>query len=233
MVVILLILTFLTFIAVDIYLTKRKEALQAQGVLAVEADTAVAVAPERELAGAPALGLPQGLYYHSGHAWARAADEDLVEIGADELTGKVIGRLDHVRLPKVGEVLRQGRQAWTLSHGRRSLEQLSPVSGEVVEVNESVRKTPDVVNQSPYEDGWLVKVRLSNVAADLKNLFTGTFVQKWMDFSKALIWYKLSPTFAEVQFTYPDGGVLIDGIGDSLSDEEWETLKADLFSPRL
>lgn len=233
MVVILVILTFLTFMAVEIYLTRRKEVLQAQGALAMEAAATEVIVPERELVGAEALGLPEGLHYHAGHAWARADDGGVVTVGADELTGKVIGRLDRIRLPKVGETLRQGRRAWTLSRGKRAVDQISPVSGEVVEVNESARKSPQMVNQSPYEEGWLVKVRLSNAAADLKNLFTGALVHKWMDFSKALIWYKLSPTYAEIQLTYPDGGVLIEGIGDSLSDEEWETLKAELFSTRL
>lgn len=233
MVVLLVILTVLTFLAVEIYLSKRKKAIQMEGLLSTEVTRPSAVRPVLEPELAPAPVLLEGLYHHPGHAWARTAEEDLVAVGLDELAGKVIGKIDRIRLPKVGEVIRQGASAWTITHGHRVIDQVSPVTGVVVEVNEEVERDPELINRSPYADGWLVKVRLRDLMEDLKNLFTGAFAEKWMDFSRALIWYRLSPTLADSQLTYQDGGELVEGIGDRLSDEEWEKLKKDFFSPRL
>lgn len=233
MVVVLVILTFLSLVLLDIYLTKREKAISVEGVLPVEALEPSAVSSGLEAGLAPAPVLPEGLYHHPGHAWARTAEENLVAVGVDELAGKVVGKIDSIRLPKVGESIRQGRRAWSMTHGHRVVDQVSPVTGVVVEVNEAVERNPEIVNRSPYGDGWLVKVRLRDVMEDLKNLFTGAFVDKWMDFSRALIWYRLSPTLTNSQLTYQDGGVLVDGIGDKLNDEDWEKLKREFFSSRI
>ena len=90
------------------------------------------------------------IYYHPGHAWLRRLDDQVVEAGADEISGKLLGAISEVDLPAVGTQLRQGATAWTLRSGELEISQPSPVSGTVVKVNTAIKSQPGAVNSSPY-----------------------------------------------------------------------------------
>ncbi len=179
----------------------------------------------------PALAARE-VYHHPGHAWARWTDDDLISVGANEISGKLMGALDLLELPPVGAHLRQGRPAWKMGRKGRFVEQLSPLSGEVVEVNQAALTRPELVNDAPYRRGWLLKIRPSGLADELENLFAGSLADAWLTLSKERINAAFGPPDSELLATAQDGGELIDGIGDQLSDAQWKTLSRQLFGGR-
>ncbi|MFQ5875515.1 MAG: glycine cleavage system protein H, partial [Dehalococcoidia bacterium] len=177
-------------------------------------------------------GLAEGVcYHHPGHTWAQAAGRGLAAVGLDELGSKVIGRIDAIKLPRVGELVRQGETAWSLTHKSRSVDLVSPVTGSVVEVNEALERDPGLINRFPYTQGWVLKTQMRRIKEDLKSLFTSALARRLMDLSKAWICYSFSqsPPYPHYRLTYQDGGELVEGIGDRLNDEEWGRLKKKLF----
>ncbi len=112
--------------------------------------------------------VPKELKYTEEHEWARVED-DIVTIGLTDYAQKELGDIVFVELPNEGETLEQSEPFGTVEAVKAVSEIYAPVSGEVVKVNDSLDDTPQLINQDPYEEGWLVKVRLSD-AGELENL---------------------------------------------------------------
>jgi glycine cleavage system H lipoate-binding protein len=221
-------------LAVDWQLQRRKNSRRIlAGQMPVHDSPTLAGLPAHERAAVLRAVLPgraaKEVLHHPGHAWARGSSDDLLTIGADEITGKLLGAVDCLELPPVGAHLWQGRAAWKLSHKSRSIEQLSPLSGEVVEVNHEAVKHPEVINRSPYLRGWLLKVRPTNLADDLSNLFSGNLADAWLALSKSRINAALSTQNSSPLATAQDGGELVDGLGAQMSAAQWKEICSQLF----
>ncbi len=163
--------------------------------------------------------LPGDLLHHPGHAWARA-EGDTVVIGLNDFAQRLVGPIDHLRLPAPGTELAQSRPAFSLVSGERSVAVLAPVGGTVIEVNREAASDPDTVKRSPYGRGWLLKVRDPQMTAQLKALMSGELARRWME----TVWEQLSAEAAgaELGLVCQDGGVPVDGMARALSPEHWE-----------
>ncbi len=105
--------------------------------------------------------VPKDLKYSEEHEWARVED-DIVTVGLTDYAQKELGDIVFVELPNEGETLVQAEPFGTVEAVKAVSEIFAPVSGEVVKVNDILDDTPQVINQDPYGDGWLVKVRMSD-----------------------------------------------------------------------
>jgi glycine cleavage system H lipoate-binding protein len=170
--------------------------------------------------------LPDNVYFHPGHAWARFGDSQLVTVGLDDFAQKLVGDLSGVSLPKLGSRVEQGERGWSLIPGATSIDMLSPVDGTVVAVNEQVMASPDVVRRDPYGDGWLFKVRAARPRANLNQLLSGTLAKHWMEEATDAIQGMIGP---EVGRVLQDGGVPVHGIARSLNAEKWDELCRRFF----
>jgi len=165
--------------------------------------------------------VPEGLFYHQGHGWLRPEPGAIGVVGMDDFARKLIGNVDAVELPAVGTRLAQGEKGWSLVVDSERIPMLSPVAGEVVEVNREVQQSPGILRQDPYGKGWLLKVRSSKVASNTRNLLSGNLARAWME--NAL--ENLHPLHGEsVGPVLQDGGLPVDGIARVLGGAEWVDL---------
>jgi glycine cleavage system H protein len=104
------------------------------------------------------MSIPQDLFYTKSHEWARV-EGDAVVIGITHYAQDQLGEVVFVELPEVGDTVEAGTEMGTLESVKAVSELLAPVSGEVVEINENLEDSPDLVNTSPFEEGWLVKIK--------------------------------------------------------------------------
>ena len=104
------------------------------------------------------LVIPQDLRYTKDHEWARAEGE-LVTCGVTDYAQDQLGDIVFVELPEVGEELAEGGQFGTVESVKAVAELYSPIGGEVAEVNGALEDSPQLVNQDPYGQGWMIKVR--------------------------------------------------------------------------
>jgi glycine cleavage system H protein len=96
--------------------------------------------------------------YSKEHEWAKV-DGDLAVVGITDYAQDQLGDVVYVELPKVGERVEQFRVFGVIESVKTASDLYSPLSGEIVEVNQSVVDEPSLVNDTPYEAGWLIKVR--------------------------------------------------------------------------
>jgi len=104
------------------------------------------------------MSIPTDLLYTKSHEWARVEGNSVV-IGITHYAQDQLGEVVFVELPEVGDTVEAGTEMGTLESVKAVSELLAPVSGEVVEINENLEDSPDLVNTSPFEEGWLVKIK--------------------------------------------------------------------------
>jgi glycine cleavage system H protein len=103
------------------------------------------------------MSVPNDLSYTRSHEWARV-EGDLVVVGITHYAQDQLGEVVYVELPEVGLGANSGEELGTLESVKAVAEFMSPVAGEVVEINERLAEEPNLVNEDPYGDGWLVKI---------------------------------------------------------------------------
>jgi len=113
---------------------------------------------------------PDDVYYEKNHFWAKVDDEENVVVGATDFFQKLAGDIVFIELPMTGTKVEQGKPFSSLESGKWVGKVYAPVSGEVVEVNEDLEDEPELINESPYDEGWIVKIKPQNLEAELANL---------------------------------------------------------------
>jgi glycine cleavage system H protein len=113
---------------------------------------------------------PTDRLYTKEHEWVRVQN-DLGTVGITDYAQDQLGDIVYVDLPSVGTHVKQLDKLGEIESVKAVSDLYSPVSGEVVEVNQGVNDRTELVNQSPYDEGWLVRVRLAD-PAELDNLLT-------------------------------------------------------------
>ncbi len=103
------------------------------------------------------MAIPKDLFYTSSHEWARV-DDDGVVVGITEYAQDQLGEVVYVELPEAGTAADAGDELGTIESVKAVAEFSAPVAGEVIEVNERLADEPNLVNEDPYGDGWLVRM---------------------------------------------------------------------------
>jgi len=116
------------------------------------------------------MNVPENLKYTNDHEWIKV-DGDHVFIGITDFAQSELGDIVYVEIETEGETLDKEEVFGTVEAVKTVSDLFLPVSGEIVEVNEKLEANPEVVNQDPYENGWMIKVALSD-ASELDNLLT-------------------------------------------------------------
>jgi glycine cleavage system H protein len=104
---------------------------------------------------------PRNLKYHKEHDWARV-EGDTAVFGVTDYAQESLGDIVFLELPEVGSEVTAGTPYAEIESVKAVSDILAPLSGSVIEVNEDAVDAPEVINESPYGDGWLVKVQLSD-----------------------------------------------------------------------
>jgi glycine cleavage system H lipoate-binding protein len=99
----------------------------------------------------------------------------------DDFAMRMLGSQDSIKLPKLGETLRQSFPQAELHRDGHGAEVLSPIDGKVLAVNPKISSKPEIANQSPYAEGWLMVIQPTNLRKNLKNLLYGSESIAWMD----------------------------------------------------
>ncbi len=109
------------------------------------------------------------LKFTESHEWVRDNGDGTVTIGISEHAQQMLGDVVFVDLPDTGDELEAGENFSLVESVKAASDIYSPISGEVVEINEELEDSPELINEEPYEGGWIVKVKLSD-ASELENL---------------------------------------------------------------
>jgi glycine cleavage system H protein len=102
---------------------------------------------------------PTGLKYASSHEWARLEEDGTVTVGISDHAQQALGDVVFVEAPDIGDDLDAGGEAGVVESVKAASDIYSPVSGEVVAINPVLEDTPETINEDPYGDGWMFRVK--------------------------------------------------------------------------
>jgi glycine cleavage system H protein len=102
--------------------------------------------------------------YLSSHEWARVEEDGTVTIGISDHAQAALGDVVYVETPEVGSNVVSGEEAGVVESVKAASDIYAPVSGEVIAINEALEDEPEIVNGSPYDDGWFFKVKPSDLS---------------------------------------------------------------------
>ena len=106
------------------------------------------------------MNFPEELKYTKDHEWVRF-EGDIATIGITEFAQKELGDIVYVEVETVGESFEAGEVFGTVEAVKTVSDLFMPVSGEIIELNDALEASPELVNESPYTDGWMIKVKIS------------------------------------------------------------------------
>jgi glycine cleavage system H protein len=124
--------------------------------------------------------VPENLYYHKEYLWAKV-EGDKVKVGMIDFAQKQLNDIVYVELPSAGDEVTQNEPFGTLESVKAVSDLIAPISGTIESVNEELESKPELLNEDPYGEGWLLIVAPSNLDADLKNI---------LNFDAAVAWHK-------------------------------------------
>ncbi len=116
------------------------------------------------------MNIPENLKYTKDHEWVRIEGDNAV-VGITEFASKELGDIVFIEVETVGEILDKEEAFGTIEAVKTVSDMFMPVSGEVLEFNEALESAPETVNQDPYGEGWIIKVKMSD-QSDLEELLT-------------------------------------------------------------
>lgn len=114
---------------------------------------------------------PDDLLYAASHEWVRQLGDDVIEMGISDYAQEALGDVVYVELPEVGQSVTATQECCAVESVKAASDIYAPVSGEVIEVNDALDSEPELLNESPYESGWMVRIKVSNTP-DLDDLMS-------------------------------------------------------------
>jgi glycine cleavage system H protein len=122
---------------------------------------------------------PEELKYTEEHEWA-LVEGDIVTIGITDFAQDSLGDIVFVELPQVGATVEAGKPFGVVESVKAVSDVYAPVTGEVVEINEELPDAPETINTSPYEDGWMIKIKVADPAV-LNDLMDADDYQEFIE----------------------------------------------------
>lgn len=159
------------------------------------------------------------VYYHDGHTWALPDAMGRIRVGLDDFAARLLGTIDRITLPAVGEVVRKGQSIIKVRCGANSAWAVSPIHGIVTGVNRSAGRDPTVITRDPYGKGWILKVEPVN--SGIEALHSGEEAGEWLLQESEKLHRMLT---TDLGMTMADGGVVARDLGTRLSDEQWTSV---------
>lgn len=170
--------------------------------------------------------LANDYYYHQGHSWVNPDKDNTVKMGIDDFAQKLLGKPAKLNLPEIGTQLNQGEKGIQIEIDGKNIDFLSPVDGEVVALNEKAIKSPEIINQDPYNEGWLIKVRSDRFGSNFKNLLRGNVARAWIQDTVDKLSISISRNYGVV---LQDGGTITNGFVKELAPDNWPEVAGEFF----
>ncbi|MGH1542497.1 MAG: glycine cleavage system protein GcvH [Arenicella sp.] len=102
------------------------------------------------------------LNYAKSHEWVKQLADDIIEVGISDYAQESLGDVVYVELPQVGSEVEAGQECCAVESVKAASDIYAPMSGEIVEVNDALEDEPELLNQSPYEGGWMFRIKVTD-----------------------------------------------------------------------
>ena len=203
-------------------LVKRQDRIQKQ----LKPRVHIAHLTEKEKLGAGEFAIPGGVFISDGHCWTSIGQDGTAKVGMDDFAKKLIGKITGIDFPNLGMNITKGQPLFNVKQGNRTVQFLSPVSGQVKSINHELNEDLEALDFTPYEKNWICSIDTDKLDSELTQLKIGknavTYYQEEIDnyikLIKEMIKSDSSETF-ELQW----------GQLEKLEEKEWYMITGEFF----
>ena len=121
---------------------------------------------------------PEELKYTDQHEWTRI-ESDSATIGITDYAQQSLGDIVYVELPEIGTEVKKGEEFGAIESVKAASDTYSPLTGEVTEINEDLQEHPEYINQSPYDKGWIIKIKIKD-SSEINDLMNSRQYQEYI-----------------------------------------------------
>ena len=187
---------------------------------------------------ANSLKVPHGLFFSRFHTWTHLEKSGVAKVGLDDLLLHITGEVRFIPYVKSGEKVKKGDLLAKIDQKGKVLKIFSPISGEIIAANSELANSPELLNEDPYQKGWMYKLKPSSWVTDTHSYFLAEDasayamqeLERFKDFLATSVG-KYTPMSSNV--VLQDGGELIDNPLAELSDEVWQEFQQDFLSKKV
>jgi glycine cleavage system H protein len=122
------------------------------------------------------LNLPEDYRFTEDHEWAKL-EGDKVRVGLDDYAQDQLQSIVYVELPRVGDSFKRGEPFGVVESVKAAVDCYMPVGGEIIAVNDALVNSPQLVNESPYDEGWMIDIKPADVS-ELDTLYTSESIKE-------------------------------------------------------
>lgn len=181
------------------------------------------------------LRIPQGLFYSRNHTWMYMERSGAAKVGLDDLLLHITGEVKFRNLKNTGEIISKGDLLTEIDQNGKLLRILSPVSGQIININPTINENPGMLNEDPYDKGWIFKIKPSKWIAETKACYFAEEATNWSvnelerfkDFM-AVSMKSISPEHSMV--ILQDGGELSDHSLSAFPREIWTDFEKEFLN---
>jgi glycine cleavage system H protein len=221
MTVILVLSTFIMFLLIDHFFSKRP-AVQ----IAVQPAVAREIVARLQPSLVGGFKVPENLRYHPGHTWALSESPSLVRVGVDDFASKLMGKVERLSLPQRGQWIRQGQKLASVYRDGAKVDMLSPIEGSVADINDALVQNPELARKDPYGEGWLVTVQSPDAKTNFRNLMSGALARWWTEEAASRLQKRVPAMLGALA---QDGGVAMDNLTAQMPEQNWTELTREFF----
>ena len=122
----------------------------------------------------------EGFYYSKEHEWVKIED-DKCRVGIGDYAQKQLHEVVYAELPKIGSKIKQKEPLGTLESIKAVADVYSPISGEIIKVNEELKNSPELINNNPYDNGWIAIIKPSKLGEEIETLMNAKKYSKFLE----------------------------------------------------
>jgi glycine cleavage system H lipoate-binding protein len=223
MTVLLVLFTFVAFLLIDHFYSRKHATVQPVMQASTGAPQAI---PRLQPSLVGGFHVPENLRYHPGHTWALAESPTLVRVGLDDFASRLVGHFSRITLPQRGQWIRQGQKLCTIQRDGMAVDMVSPIEGSIADVNDGLQQNPELARKDPYNEGWFVTVQSPDAKINFRNLLGGALARWWTEESASRLQRRMPEALGALA---QDGGVAMDNVSSQLPDEQWAQVAREFF----
>ena len=180
---------------------------------------------------------PAGIMYDRSHAWTFMEKDGTVKVGIDDFLQHVTGSITRIQMKSGGERIRKGEHVLSIIQNGKKLDIQSPVSGTIVARNERLMNETGILNNSPYDEGWVYSVQPENWEKESSFMIPATRFAEYLkeEFGRIRDFLAVMPGVNDVRLAHvvlQDGGELKDGLLEEFGPEIWEEFQMRFLDQR-
>ena len=182
------------------------------------------------------LRIPQGIFFNRNHTWTHLGESGVAKVGLDDFLQHVTGKVNFAHLKAPGETIDKGEILTEIEQNGKRLKVYSPISGKILNANSILNEDPDVLNNDPYEKGWIYKIKPSNWGKETNSYLLADEATDWAanEFSRFKDFLTGGPmrtlSSEPSMILLQDGGEIRENVLSDLPNEVWENFQEEFLN---